>query len=132
MKNKVIFNDVDDRFGFCKVVIQNKNGKFVGYSYCAPEDMENFSMYAGTRYAEIRAAAAAVKHQLKEEKIKLKTIQNLIKDYKYLNKKVDRPIKIKLRDYATNVKQLEKTYDALINSVKEQDKERQAILSRTK
>lgn len=132
MKNKVILNYVDDKSGFCRVVIQNKNGKFVGYSFCAPEDMENFSMYAGIRYAEIRAAAAAIKYQLNKEKVKLETIKNLIKDYKYLNKEIDRPIKIKLRDYSQNVNQLEKLYTSLLQSVKEQDKERQAILSRTK
>ncbi len=136
MKNKIINSTVDEKTGICTVTIQNKYGQFTGTAKCCPEDINEFSMYAGTRYAEIRAAAAFAKERLKEEKIKLKTIQNLKKDFEHNNisllKREQHFINLKLRDYNQSISDWENLYEHLSHAVKEQDEERQKVLSRTK
>ena len=121
MKNKIISYSSNKDSGVCRMTIQNKYGKFSGWAYCNDEDMENFSSHAGLRYAENRAAADYAKLRLKQEKIKLKTIQNLVKDFEYNNTPVPREVKIKLRDYNQSISDWENLYNYLLDSVKKQD-----------
>ena len=137
MKNKIIRSRSDEKSGVSFITIQNKYGIFHGYAFCCDEDKENFSKYAGDRYAEIRASLEFSKLRLKQEKIKLKTIQNLYKDIcnnpKCENDKATlRCVKLKLRDYSQSVSDWENLCEYLSTSVKKQDEERQSILSRTK
>lgn len=121
MKNKIVNYHVNEASGICHMTIQNKYGKFTGWAYCNDKDMENFSSHAGLRYAENRAAADYAKLRLKQEKIKLKTIQNLVKDFEYNNTPIPREVKIKLRDYNQSISDWENLYNYLIDSVKKQD-----------
>ena len=136
MKNKIINSTINKETGICTVTIQNKYGQFTGTAKCCPEDINEFSMYAGARYAEIRAAAAFAKERLKEEKIKLKTIQNLKKDFEHnhvsLSKEEQHFINLKLRDYTQSISDWENLYTYLSHTVKEQDEERHKVLTRTK
>ena len=142
MKNKIIEESYDEKTGICKVIIQNKYGHFSGEAKCCPEDMDQFSMYTGSRYAEIRAAADFMKYKAKEEKIKLKAIQNLKKDIRhyygaaYASVAASDPIvhfiKLKLRDYSQAVSDYEHLYPYLEDTIKDQDEERQKILLRSK
>lgn len=141
MKNKVIKESYDKETGVCKITIQNKYGHFTGEAKCCPEDMDQFSTFTGSRYAEIRAAANFMKYKVKEEKIKLKTIQNLKKDLEHyyagsyphaIPSKVLRFINLKLRDYTQAISDWENLYHYLEDTIKDQDKERQKILLRSK
>lgn len=141
MKNKVIKESYDKETGVCRITIQNKYGHFTGEAKCCPEDMDQFSTFTGSRYAEIRAAANFMKYKAKEEKIKLKAIQNLKKDlehyyagsYPYaIPSKVLRFINLKLRDYTQAISDWENLYHYLEDTIKDQDKERQKILLRSK
>lgn len=132
MKNKIVSYYSNEETGVCRMTIQNKYGKFTGYAYCSEDDLENFSSHAGLRYAENRAAAEYAKLRLKQEKIKLKTIQNLVKDFEYNNTPIPREIKIKLRDYNQSTSDWENLYFYLLDSVKKQDQERQRVLSWSK
>lgn len=137
MKNKIISSSCNPETGTSKVVIQNKYGQFSGFAFCHPDDMDNFSQYAGDRYAEHRASAKFAKFRYKQEKIKLKTIQNLLKDIEYslteeekANNPAIRKIKLKLRDYSQSVEDWDNLYHFLNESVNKQVEEREKVLAR--
>lgn len=138
MKNKILHESAHVETGVSRCVIQNKYGKFSGYAYFNEnDDKDTFSQYAGIRYAEIRATIKFVKLRLKQEKIKLNTIKNLIKDIEYNcpeakeNNKLMRRINLKLRDYSQSVAAWENLHDYLLTSVDRQAEERDKILSRS-
>lgn len=104
--------------------------------------MENYSQFAGERYATLRAYKSFAKFRLKQEKIKLKTIENLIKDiqraqigtYSFVDN-VSTPmkqIKFKLRNYKQSVEDWENIYNFYEQEIKKQDEERQALLKKYK
>ena len=101
--------------------------------------MENYSQYAGERYALLRAEKNFAKFRLKQEKIKLKTIQNLKKEIEQdktikipPHSKIMRKINLKLRDYTQSVSDWENLYHYYEPEIKHQDALRQEILSRSK
>ena len=136
MSNKIITSTSNKETGFSEITIQNKYGEFHGWSQCHPDDMDNFSMFAGERYAEIRAAAEYAKFRLKQEKIKLKTIQSLVRDIEngpgtsmeYMPEKYRRKINLKLRDYSQSIEDWTNYYTYLQSSIKHMDKQRQELL----
>ena len=138
MKNKIIYSHLDKKSGESAVIIQNKYGKFYGYAQCAPEDMENYSQFAGERYATLRAYKSFAKFRLKQEKIKLKTIENLIKDIKHDPRPFDvlspavKKILLKLRDYKQSVEDWENIYNFYEQEIIKQDEERQTLLKKYK
>ena len=136
MKDKIIHYNANSKTGVSTITIQNKYGHFTGEAFCCPEDLESFSQYAGFRYAENRAAAKFAKFRYKQEKIKLQTIQNLIKDLNHRNAfiplDIQRTLKLKLRDYSQSMSDWQNIYTYLKDSVKKQDKERQEVVSWTK
>lgn len=141
MKSKIKFSHLDQTSGYSCVAIQNKYGTFWGHSFCSEKDMENYSEYAGERYALLRADKEFAKFRLKQEKIKLQTIQNLLKDIEY---NIDCPseflkdnpiihrINLKLRDYTQSVQDWQNLYDFYEPEIRHQDKIRQDILSKVK
>lgn len=101
--------------------------------------MPNYSEFAGERYALLRAEKEFAKLRLKQEKIKLQTIQNLIKDINYtidieeLEKNpIMHRINLKLRDYTQSVSDWENLYNYYEPEIRHQDAIRQDILSRGK
>lgn len=139
MKSKIIKSYSNEDTGTSSVTIQNKYGKFFGWAFCSPEDMENFSHFAGERYAEYRAYGEFCKFRLKQEKIKLKTIQNLIKDIEHdvvydhsICNPFMRKINLKLRDYTQSVSDWENLCDFYSQIVYKQDEIRQDIINRDK
>lgn len=100
--------------------------------------MENYSQFAGERYALLRADKAFAKFRLKQEKIKLQTIQNLLKDisanvkYTPENESIIRRIKLKLRDYSQSVSDWENLYNFYEPEIQHQDAIRQDILNKVK
>lgn len=145
MKSQIIASELNKDTGFSMVTIQNKYGKFYGYAQCSPEDMENYSQFAGERYATLRAYKSFAKFRLKQEKIKLKTIENLIKDIRRAQIGIDpfidelsnlstpmKQIKFKLRDYRQSVEDWENIYNFYEQEIKKQDEERQTLLNKYK
>ena len=140
MKSKIIDSYTDEKEGFSRVTIQNKYGKFTGYSYCHPDDKDAFSIYAGERYAELRAYKEYAKFRLKQEKIKLQTIENLLKDIKndlknnhvpFINFSIPiRKIYLKKRDYTRSVSDWENLYNYYEQAIKKQDEIRQDLLAK--
>ena len=136
--NKITKHFSNKDTGISSVTISNKFGNFTGYSYCHPDDMENFSAFVGERYAENRAAEKYARARLKQEKIKLKTIQNLLIDITNNNldteenKEIIKRIKFKLRDYAQSVEDWENLYLFLKRSIPRQEEDREKVLSRAK
>ena len=142
MKNKMVSYSFDS--GLSSVTIQNRYGHFHGASKCNSDETETMSAYAGQRYAETRAAANFAKFRYNQEKIKLKTIKNLLKAINYDSKSQDeimslnnhsailRQIKLKLRDYSQSVEDWHNLQVFLEQSVATQAKERDKILSRAK
>lgn len=100
--------------------------------------MENYSQFAGERYATLRAYKSFAKFRLKQEKIKLKTIENLIKDIKHDPRPFDvlspavKKILLKLRDYKQSVEDWENIYNFYEQEIKKQDEERQTLLKKYK
>lgn len=138
MKNKIIKSFFDPEFGYSYVEVQNKYGIFKGHASCSEEDLPNFSEFAGERYALLRAEKQFAKLRLRQEKIKLQTIKNLIKD---ISNNIDfikeddpimRKINLKLRDYTQSVSDWENLYNYYEPEIKHQDSLRQQILSKVK
>ena len=129
---KVIKETAYQGAGYCCVVIQSKEGKFTGYSFCNPED--DFSSFAGIKYAEKRAVAALCKEKAKIAKNQLQAVQNLKKDlnFKYKNPDKDflRILNLKIRDYDNAVNHWNKVASDLQESILLDDKERASILSK--
>lgn len=142
MKSKIINSYTDKKLGYSRVTIQNKYGKFTGISRCHPDDYNDFSVYAGERYAELRAYKEYAKFRLKQEKIKLQTIENLLNDIKHdltghhtplINFSVPiRKIYLKKRDYTRSVSDWENLYHYYEQAIKKQDETRHEILSKAK
>ena len=90
MKTKIIDEYFDNYTGISRVKIQNKYGHFTGFAHYNKEKEEEgkdllehetlFSCYQGARIALVRAHIKFAKSRLKEEKIKLKAIKNLLKN----------------------------------------------------
>ena len=136
MKYKIIEEYYDEKKREYSITIQNKYGRFTGKAYCNKEDV--FSIYTGARYAEIRATIEYAKFRYKQEKIKLKVIQDLIKDIRRncpeeieKNPKLMRRINLKLRDYTQSVEDWNNLSTYLKERVSKQVEEREKILSRS-
>lgn len=138
MKEKIIksYSSKDTRIS--AVTIQNKYGKFYGMAKCHPDDMENFSAFAGERYAETRARAEFANFRYRQEKIKLKTIQSLVRDIEndihtsmeHMPEKYRRKINLKLRDYTQSVEDWKNLSNYLMQNIKRSDKIRQELLEK--
>lgn len=121
---------------YCRVTIQSKEGQFTGWSYCHRDD--EFSTFAGIKYAERRAVAAWAKYKAKIAKIQLRTMQTLKKDleikysgiFRFPKNKELRAIKIKIRDYFNDVKYWTEAAKSLEESIQTDDQKRTDILSR--
>lgn len=138
MKNKIVQSFFDSELGYSYVRVKNKYGIFHGHATCSEEDLPNFSEFAGERYALLRAEKQFAKFRLKQEKIKLKTIKNLIKDISNNvdhiqdNDPIMRRINLKLRDYTQSVSDWENLYNYYEPEIRHQDALRQQILSKVK
>lgn len=138
MKNKIIDSFSNPNTGLSGVTIQNKYGRFTGYAYYnSDDDIANFSRFAGERYAEIRAYIEYAKYRYKQEKLKLQTIQELVKDMENnhcslenMPDKISRRINLKLRDYNQSVSDWKNLYTFFEARVKEQIQEREKILNK--
>lgn len=136
MENKVINEIYDKNTGYSEVTIQNKYGRFTGTAQCHPNDLKSYSAYTGARYAEIRATCNYAKFRYNQEKIKLKAIKDfkkqLLNNNIFIDKKIERQLNLKIRDYTQSTSDWENLYKYLNRRIPELDKEREKILSRTK
>ena len=115
------------------VTLQNKDGKFFGYSYFSDdENEEDYSKFVGAEFAELRAKQDFLRYKIKEYKIRLNTVQNLVKDFQYKNEEVPRPLKLKLRDYSHAIDDFENLHAYITDYIAEKDRKRHEFLERTK
>lgn len=123
----------EEKFSGHTVALQNKDGKFFGFSYFnEDEDEEDYSNFVGAEFAELRAKQAFLRHKIKEYKIRLNTVQNLVKDFRYKHEEVPRPLKLKLRDYSHAIEDFENLHAYINDYIAEKDKKRHEFLKRTK
>lgn len=138
MKTKIVDETFDENRGITKVTIQNKYGHFTGYAYCSPID--SFSAFQGERIAVTRANIEFCKTRIKQEKIAIKTLDNLLKDF-YFNSKtrpeifsssIYRHTLLELNRRKDNVDFYTDSIKILKSSIKKIDDERQNVLLRAK
>lgn len=137
MKSKIINEQFIENKGISIVTIQNRYGHFTGKAFCNKEDY--FSVYQGERIAATRANIKFAKSKLKEEKAKLKAINNLLKNLlfdEYFNfniyeEKTYKRAKKEQKRYCKNINNWENIIIALEDSIKKMDEERQKVLSRS-
>ena len=140
MREKILEEEVylPEEGGTGYFCFQNKYGIFEGQSFfnLEEENVKNFSKFVAIRYAEVRARLSFAKMRLKQEKIKLQTIQSLKKDIlnnvENPDKKVLRRINLKLRDYTQSISDWDNLCSYLEKAISTQEKEREEILSRSK
>ena len=136
MKYKIVDENYNEETREYTLTIQNKYGQFTGKAICRKDDVP--SVYAGARYAEMRATIAFAKFRYKQEILKLKTVKNLYKDLTYngylaqVNEKAIHAVNIKIRDYSRSAENWKNLYTFLEKRIPELDKEREKILNRTK
>lgn len=135
MGHKIVKSYSSKGSGVSGITIQNKYGRFTGHAFFnEDDDIDTFSHFAGERYAEIRAGAEFAKFRYKQEKIKLKTIQDLKKDIlrntKEVSPEIMRRINLKLRDYSQSMEAYKNLHEYLLSSVDKQVEEREKILAR--
>ena len=137
MKTKIINEYFEEESGISVVTIQNRYGHFTGKAFCNKEDY--FSPYQGERIAATRANIKFAKSKLKEEKVKLKAIDNLLKNLycdEYFNsniyeEKTYKRVKKEQERYCKNINNWENIITILEDSIKKMDEERQKVLSRS-
>ena len=78
MKWKILNADFNRETGISKVNILTDLGNFEGKSKLHEEDKDIISNFEGCRYAELRAVVKYIKAKIKNQKIKVNTIKNLI------------------------------------------------------
>lgn len=134
---KFLYGYFDQKTGKSKVALSNKNGIYIGEAKLHPEDKDNVSHFVGCRLAEKRAWINFLKKQLYRKKIQLDTIRNLNKDIKIncgenIDSKVQRRIKLKLRDYTNEIIEIEDTIKELQKTLKQDIKIRDRLLNKNK
>lgn len=77
---KLTYSNFNSETGESVVILQNRNGRYVGKAKLHPEDREFASEFAGCRIAEQRAWLDFYKTELKKTKIQLKTLENIWND----------------------------------------------------
>ena len=137
MKYKVVKSFVDEQAGECEVIIQTKYGHFKGLAKCHPDDMSTFSMYAGDKYAEIRALQAYGRERYKQEKNKLNTLKELYNDIEHflpeeMNSKIIKRINLQIRDCENRMEDYESSINSLEDTLNNIIEMREKILLRTK
>lgn len=137
MKYKVVDSFTDEKSGKCGVTIQTKYGHFKGLAKCHPDDMNVFSMYAGDKYAELRALQAYGRERYKQEKIKLKTLKELYNDIEHflpeeMNSKIIKRINFQIRDCENRMEDYEYSINSLEETLNNIIEMRDKILLRTK
>lgn len=139
MKTKIVYEDYNKETGVSTVTIQNKYGRFTGIAHCHPDDMENFSMFAGERYAATYAEIEFIKFRINQEKAKRKALKDLLLDFHcnedhkladYVGPLSDHALKM-IEVYSNNIEDYKKVISFLKYSIKTQDAERQNVLLRT-
>ena len=132
MKTKIVEETFDEITGTTTVTIQNKYGHFTGIAYCHPDDLENFSQFQGERIATTKANIEFCKHRIKQEKVKIKTLDNLLYDSHYLiMDPIFSHIKKQKDNYIKNIEYYENSISILKDSIKQMDDERQKVLLRS-
>lgn len=87
MKRKIIDSFYNDELGLSYVKIRTKYGDFEGESELHEEDRDIVSSFAGCRYAESKAIEKCFKQQIKELRLQVKGIKDVlsmletVKDY---------------------------------------------------
>lgn len=113
---KMIYNHYDSETGISKVVLADKRGKYTGKAKLNPNEKNTESRFAGLRLAEYRAWINYFKSEVRRIREKLNTVKSLKKDmdeYDNPNKKVQRRVNLKIRDYSQELTDLKKAIDEL-------------------
>lgn len=77
---KLIYSTYDPDSGLSYAVVKSRYGKYMGTARLHLEDIKYESSFAGCKYAELRAMAKVRKAELKELRIKIKTLSDLLFD----------------------------------------------------
>ena len=107
---KLIKAEFNRESGESIVILQNKNGQYIGKARLHPEDKEFANEFTGCRLAEQRAWLDFYKKELNKTKIKLKTLENFYKDFilyekEYCSSARER-IKIHIKHYKNYIEEL--------------------------
>lgn len=84
MKWKIISADFNKDTGISYVKIDTDLGVFEGKSILHKEDEDIVSNFEGCRYAELRAVTKYIKAKIRNQKIKVETLNNLIINMEHL------------------------------------------------
>ena len=120
------------------IYLQDKNGIYKGKSRVHPDDLKNnnWSYFRGYRLAQNRAWINFYKNKIKQEKIKLKTILNLKKDFiftfeeKNIPKNILRRLNLKIRDYTNNIENYKNQIAQIEKEIEENEKLYSSILNK--
>lgn len=141
MKTKIVNETFNADTGLTTVTLQNKYGHFTGTARCCLDD--DYSMFQGERIAATRANIEFCKFRIKQEKAKIKALDEIIIDYNLETKYLDYPsfvlgyklrkqIFLNKRNYEKNIENFKDSISILKNSIKLMDEERQKVLLRSK
>lgn len=119
---KMIYSHYEPETGISKIILADKRGKYTGIAKLHPEEKQNESRFAGLRLAEYRAWINYFKSEVRRIREKLNTVKSLKKDmdkYDNPNKKVQRRVNLKIRDYSQELIDLKKAIDELTKRLDE-------------
>ena len=138
---KFLYGYFHPETGQSVVALSDKYGIYTGQAKVHPDDKQFASQYAGCRLAEKRAWIQKLRTELRRKKIQLKTIQNLRDDI-LINCHLDKisnsseqilhRIKLKLRDYSNEIKELNENINLLSYEIKKDIEIRDNLIKRTK
>lgn len=130
---KMTRSDFNIDTGESIVELQDKYGIYQGYAKICPEDREYISRYAGLRIAQHRAQIKYLKSQRRRIKERLKEAVFLRKELENLiDKKAQRRLNLRIRDYHTQLEDINFAIDELKKLIREEIKVREQIIKKIK
>lgn len=116
MKRKIIDNFYNDELGLSYVKIRTKYGDFEGESELHEEDRDIASSFAGCQYAESKAIEKCLKQQVKELRLQVKGIQDVLSTLETM--KNYNPKSVEARKMRRKIHELNKKIEDLQEQIK--------------
>ena len=129
---KLVYSNFDKETGISTVILQNRNGRYIGTARLHPEDKG--SEIAGCSLAEKRAWINYYKSEIKRDKIKLKEILSIKKDIIINDSYYENPalirINIRIKYLSNQIKTFTERLDKIQNYIDQSIKIRKNILDK--
>lgn len=139
---KLVYSNFNKQTGESVVILQDKNGRYVGKAKLHPSDTEFSSEFAGCRIAEQRAWLDFYKKELKKAKLQLKPLKDLYNYIWYFNSPaeyhtyhtewIEHQLSVRIDNYTKYIEELKDSIKNLEKAIKDSITARDRIIQKCK